>query len=259
MTLEAVLFDWAGTTVDFGCVAPTTMFVELFRRRGVALDAATARGPMGTHKREHIRQLCANPAVRAAWVAARDTPPTDADIDALYAEAEPLQVASIPAHAAPVPGLLDTVARLRAAGLRIGSTTGYNRAMLDALLPAAAAHGYAPDVAVPASEVPAGRPAPHLNWAAAMQLGVTRADACVAVGDTPVDMLAARAAGMWAVGVAVTGNEVGRTEAEWAALPSTTRDRLRARARERLLAAGAQVVIDGVWELVPVIEALARR
>lgn len=254
--VEAVILDWAGTTVDFGCRAPVGVFVELFRRRGVAISWDTARGPMGTHKREHIRRLCADPGVREAWVRARGAPPTDADVDAMYAEGEPLQVEVIPAHAGLVPGLLSVADGLRARGIRIGSTTGYNRVMLDALLPAAAAQGYAPEVAIPASEVPEGRPAPHLNWAAAMRLGVRRADACVVVGDTPVDMQAARAAGMWAVGVTVSGNEVGLAEAEWRALDLPEQERRRARARARLLGAGAQVVIDGVWELLPVVDAL---
>ena len=28
--IEAVLFDWAGTTMDFGCIAPAEVFVEVF-------------------------------------------------------------------------------------------------------------------------------------------------------------------------------------------------------------------------------------
>jgi len=31
MKLQAVIFDWAGTTVDYGCFAPVTVFVEVFR------------------------------------------------------------------------------------------------------------------------------------------------------------------------------------------------------------------------------------
>ena len=29
--IEAVIFDWAGTTVDFGCFAPVQAFVEVFK------------------------------------------------------------------------------------------------------------------------------------------------------------------------------------------------------------------------------------
>ena len=32
---DAVIFDWAGTTVDYGCFAPVQAFVEAFREFGV--------------------------------------------------------------------------------------------------------------------------------------------------------------------------------------------------------------------------------
>ena len=33
--LKAVVFDWAGTIVDFGCLAPMGVFVEVFASFGV--------------------------------------------------------------------------------------------------------------------------------------------------------------------------------------------------------------------------------
>ena len=33
--IEAVIFDWAGTTVDFGSLSPVGAFMEAFRRAGV--------------------------------------------------------------------------------------------------------------------------------------------------------------------------------------------------------------------------------
>ena len=46
--INAVILDWAGTTVDFGSFAPTQIFVEAFRRAfGVEITLAEARVPMG--------------------------------------------------------------------------------------------------------------------------------------------------------------------------------------------------------------------
>lgn len=69
--VEAVIFDWAGTVIDFGCMAPADAFIELFKRENVALTAAQAREPMGTEKREHIRRLLLIPAVAAGWQSAK--------------------------------------------------------------------------------------------------------------------------------------------------------------------------------------------
>ena len=255
---HTVLFDLAGTTIDCGCMAPVAVFIEVFRRRGVAVDVAAARGPMGTHKREHIRRMCADPAVAEAWVAARGAPPTDADIDAMYAEAEPLQVACLPEHAEPIPGFVSLAAALRAAGLRLGATTGYTAPMVEVLRPLIAGRGWAPDTLVCASDVPAGRPAPYMNQIAAMRLGAPNVSGCVVVGDTVVDMEAARNAGMWAVGVALTGNEVGLSWADLSGLPATERARLGGLAKARLEAAGAHLVIDTVADLPGALAILQR-
>lgn len=257
--IRAAVLDWAGTVVDHGCFAPVAVFVELFRRRGVEVTVGEARGPMGTHKREHIRRMCVDPGVRARWVARNGTPPTDADIDAMYAEGEPLQIACLPDHADPIPGALDAIRDLRLRGLRIGSTTGYNRAMLDVLVRVAADRGYSPEVAVAASEVSEGRPAPYLNWTALMRLGVYPPAEAVAVGDTVVDVLAARNAGMWAVGVTLTGNAVGIDATTLAAMgPSDRADAHEAAARD-LLAAGAHFVLPTLADLPGVVDVLDQR
>ena len=74
-------------------------------------------------------------------------------------------------------------------------------------------------------------------------LGVYPPAAVVAVGDTPADMLAAKNAGCVAVGVVDSGNEVGLSEAGFAALGDAERAMMRATACERLFAAGADEVV----------------
>ena len=32
--IQAVVFDWAGTIIDFGCFAPTTAFIDVFAEFG---------------------------------------------------------------------------------------------------------------------------------------------------------------------------------------------------------------------------------
>ncbi len=45
--LKAVVFDWAGTVIDFGSFAPMGVFVEAFSRFGIEVSIAEAREPMG--------------------------------------------------------------------------------------------------------------------------------------------------------------------------------------------------------------------
>ena len=53
--VKAVIFDWAGTLVDFGSIAPVIALSELFAKHGVSLTADEVRAPMGLLKRDHIR------------------------------------------------------------------------------------------------------------------------------------------------------------------------------------------------------------
>ncbi len=57
MKIEAVIFDWAGTTVDYGCFAPLEVFIKIFRKRGVKITDEEARKPMGLLKIDHVRAL----------------------------------------------------------------------------------------------------------------------------------------------------------------------------------------------------------
>jgi phosphonoacetaldehyde hydrolase len=255
--IEMVVLDWAGTAVDFGCLAPVGVFREVFRRHGVEVTLAEARGPMGTHKREHIRQVATLPRVQAAWREAHGVDVTAADVDAMYALATPLQVAVLPGYSTPIPGVVEMVARLRERGITVASNTGYNREMLDVVARCAAELGYAPDAAIAASEVPAGRPAPYMMWRLGERFGVTSAAAVVKVGDTPVDVHEGLNAGSWTVGIARTGNLVGLPEDELAALPVPEQAARVGAAREALLAAGAHIVIDSAATLDGALDTIA--
>ena len=136
--VQAVIFDWAGTTVDFGSLAPVTAFVQLFQANGIAITLDEARLPMGMEKREHIRRLCVLPEVAARWRKQYGTEPDDADIERLYRQFIPLQVEVIRQFAELIPGCLETITALRHRSIKIGANTGYSREMLDPLALAAA-------------------------------------------------------------------------------------------------------------------------
>jgi phosphonoacetaldehyde hydrolase len=257
--IQAVILDWAGTMVDCGSRAPMGAFVRAFQRFGVEIEVADARGPMGMAKRDHIRAVGAAPRVAAAWRARHGKNFGEADVDAIFAVFEPLNVASVEAHADFIPGALDAIAALRANGVRIGSTTGYTRPIMQRLLPLAAAAGYAPEVVVCAGDLPAGRPSPLMMWHAMAQMGVWPASTVVKVDDTLVGIGEGRAAGTWTVGVALTGNIAGLSAAELAALPDAERAALRVRATEEMQAAGADLVLDSVADLPAAVNDLQER
>ena len=92
--------------------------------------------------------------------------------DRLYREFIPLNAKIVAEYADLVPGVAETVADLRARGIKIGSTTGYTREIIVPILPLAADNGYAPDNLVCADDLPAGRPTPLGMYKCFVDLGV---------------------------------------------------------------------------------------
>ena len=247
--VQAVIFDWAGTTVDYGCFAPVAAFREAFADAGVTVDAAEIRAPMGQLKRDHLRAMLRDPGIAARWREAQGRDWTEADIDALNAAFERRLMATLENHATPLPGVPAVLDNLRRAGLKVGSTTGFTRAMLTVVARAAARWGYAPDFAVASDEVPAGRPAPHMIARNLAHFGIIDPRSVIKVGDTVVDIEEGKNAGVWSVGVLRGGSELGLREDEGTALPPDDLAARLATARQRLLAAGADAVLDHLTEL----------
>ena len=257
--LRAVVFDWAGTVVDHGSLAPMGVFVEAFQEFGVAISIEEARGPMGMAKRPHIAALMALPRISAAWAKQHGHAPTEADIDAVYNVFVPKNRAVAARFSDVIPGVADVVATLRAHGLKIGSTTGYTRDIMAEILPGAAAHGFAPDCLVCTGDTPDGRPTPFMLWKALTELGVYPPWLSVKVDDTEVGIAEGINAGAWTVGVSVTGNVFGHSLAETQAMAPEVFRRKRAEASARLSAAGAHYVVNGVADLLPVIAVIEGR
>jgi phosphonoacetaldehyde hydrolase len=214
---------------------------------------------MGLMKRDHIRQISQMEPVARQWRAVHGRTPDESDVGHLYDDFIPLQLAILADYADPIPGAVELAADLRRRGIKIGSTTGYNREMMLVLTREAARRGYAPDEWVCATDVPAGRPYPWMMYANEMKLGAYPPEAVVKIGDTIPDIDEGLNAGAWAIGVAQTGNEIGLTEKQVAELaPGEFEQRLE-NVRRRMAAAGAHAVVDGVWGCAPVIEEIGQR
>jgi phosphonoacetaldehyde hydrolase len=249
--VRAALLDWAGTTMDFGCMAPAVVFVKVFERAGVPITMDEARAPMGAHKRVHIQKITQLEPVRERWTARHGTPPAEADVDRMFADFVPLQLDCLSDYSAMIPGALEVVASLRARGIKIGSTTGYLRDMMEINLRDAKKQGYEPDSTVCASDVPAGRPYPYMCLQNVINLQVWPVEACVKVDDTVPGVEEGLNSGMWTIGLAVSGNEVGLSLADWKALPAAGQETRRRRAYDRMTMAGAHYVVDTIAEMLP--------
>jgi phosphonoacetaldehyde hydrolase len=251
---DLVILDWAGTMVDFGCQAPVKALLEAFAAEGVVIDVASARRDMGKSKVDHVRGLLQIPVVAAAWRSARGHVANDSDVELLMRRLGPLMRKHAAAAATLIPGAKDTVQRLRALGFKIASSTGYTREMMAPVLELVAAEGYVPDHLVCAGETPFGRPTPLMIYKACAELGVWPLSRVVKVDDAEAGIAEGKAAGAFTIGIAATGNTVGLSLDEWKALSANERTAYLESSERVLRAAGAELVIESIADLIPALE-----
>ena len=257
--LRAVILDWAGTTVDHGSFAPIRALQKIFADRGIEISEQEARRDMGILKKDHIRSLLGIPRIADEWQNRYRQAPGEEAVETLFSDFTPQQISCLADCSSVICGVTDSVKRLRDRGLKIGSTTGYTRPILDVLLPNAARQGYVPDFASCPDDVGAGRPFPWMIYENAVRMKVHPLQAIVKVGDTISDIEEGLNAGTWAVAVSQTGNMIGLTEDAWRALPQAERSARLLDARRKFLDAGAHYVIDTLPELDRILDEIEVR
>ncbi len=214
---------------------------------------------MGAHKRVHIQRISEIDTVRARWRETHGRDPDDDDVQAMFEDFVPLQLECLSDYSQLIPGTLETVAAMRQRGMKIGSTTGYMTEMMTINQADAARQGYAPDSTVCASEVPAGRPYPYMCLQNAINLEVTTVEACVKIDDTTPGLEEGLNAGMWSIGLAMSGNEIGLPLAEVEAMDPAEREAKRAQAYRRMYQVGAHYVVDSIADVLPCLDDIQDR
>jgi phosphonoacetaldehyde hydrolase len=257
--LKAVIFDWAGTMIDFGCMAPVNALIDAFGKYNVAITAIQAREDMGRAKRDHVAALLAKPAIAARWREVTGADPDLTAIDQIYDDLVPLMVDAAARSSKLIDGAVRLVENLRARGIKIGSGTGYTREMMEAIIPCAAAQGYAPDIIVCAHETKSGRPAPLMTWKALVELDAWPAHCCVKVDDAVVGITEGRLAGCWTIGLAASGNGLGLTVEELSHLDEATRREKISASANMLKAAGADYVVETIADVSDVLNDIETR
>lgn len=257
--LEAVVFDWAGTTVDYGCQGPIQAFMESFAALGVEVNLDEARESMGMRKRDHVAAMLAMPRIARLWRECYGDEPSEETVDKVYALVENIMLSVIQRYSVPIPGTLEAVDAMRRAGLRIGSCTGYPRAVAELLAERSKEFGYAPDVMVCATDVPKGRPAPDMCKEVLRLLNVSDPARAVKIGDTVNDVLEGLHAGMWVIGITLSGSLSGLSYEEVRALPPEDRDALHHRASHELIMAGAHFTAPDVKACLPLLREIEKR
>ena len=248
-SIRAVIFDWAGTTVDYGCFAPVKGFIDGYKSIGLDITLEMARKPMGLLKMDHTREIAKMLSV----------PVSEEQILEVYNKFEEILFGNIKDHCDIKDYVLETVDTLRKQGISIGSTTGYTSMMMEKVLPLAKKQGYSPDYCITPDQVTKGRPYPYMIWKNIMEFGIMNTRSVIKVGDTVADIEEGKNANCWTVGVITGSSELGLSREEVSQLDRNDLYKKKAKVRDTYTRAGADFIIDDMNELLPVVDEINTR
>ena len=257
--IEAVIFDWAGTTVDYGCFAPVQAFIEAFKEFGIEPTVAEVREPMGMLKWDHIHTMMQMPRITEEWKCVHGRMWDTKDVDAIYERSEKAIFKILHNFSTPKPFVLEAIDQLRAKGIKIGSTTGYTDEMMSYVVPAAKEQGYDPDAWFsPNSVNNMGRPYPYMVYKNMEALKVSSVDAVVKVGDTVADIKEGKSAGIISIGIVEGSSIMGLSEEEYEQLSDVQKEENIRRVQKVYESCGADYIIMNMSELPALIETIEK-
>jgi phosphonoacetaldehyde hydrolase len=253
--VKGLVLDWSGTTADIYVLAPAVVFVEVFKKHGVEISMAEARGPMGLRKDLHIKELTLVPEIAERWKGVHGSYPDQGSVDAMFADFVPMQLACLREYTTLLPHVAEVTQKFQKDGIKIGSSTGFVRSMVDVLEEDAKKQGYTPDASVAGDEVEHGaRPKPFMVYRNLDLMDIHPIQSVVKVDDTVSGVGEALEAGCWGVGIASYSNYMDIDSMEHAAsLSEAEMDRRLKITRDILRKAGAHYVIDTFDQLPEVI------
>ena len=253
--VQALILDWSGTTADAYVLAPAVVFVEVFKKAGVEISMTEARGPMGLRKDLHIKLLTEDPEIRDRWKAIHGKIPDQGDVDRMFEDFVPMQLDCLRKYTTLLPGVAEMTQAIQKQGIKIGSTTGFIRVMVDILEEDAKSQGYSPDASVAGDDVINGaRPKPFMVYRNLDMLDVHPIQSVIKVDDTLSGIGEALEAGCWGVGIARYSNYMNINSLEEAENMDPGDFQLRLeKTRQILRSSGAHYVIDEPLELLDVV------
>ena len=259
--VKALVLDWSGTVADAYVLAPAVVFAEVFKKHGVEISMFEARGPMGLRKDLHIKALTETPEIRHRWKEIKGKDPDQGDVDAMFEDFVPMQLDCLRQYTGLLPGVAEVVQRLQKQGIKIGSTTGFVRPMVDILEEDAKKQGYVPDASVAGDEVEHGaRPKPFMVYKNLDMMDVHPIQSVIKVDDTISGIGEALEAGCLGVGVSRYSNYMDVDSlADAESFSDEDMARRLDHTNEILQKAGAHYVIDSLADIEPVIEDVNRR
>ena len=263
--VRGLVMDFSGTTVDKYVIAPAVVFQEVFKKYGIDITMSEARGPpgtMGLGKDLHISILLQQPDIKSKWEAKYGRPSTDNDVQEIYRDFIPMQLAVLRRYGTLLPNTKEILEGLRKEkNIKVGVSTGFNRAMADILIEEAKKQGFVFDATAAGDDcINGARPKPNMLYKNLDIMDVSPIQSVVKIDDSSAGIGEGLSAGCWTVGIArwSTYMDINDLADEAKLSPHQLQEKLQ-RSRGILGKAGAHYVINEITELPSVINDINAR
>lgn len=249
--IKLIILDWAGTTIDFGSVAPVQAFIDSFEQFGIYPTIEEVRKPMGMRKIDHIKTMLQMPRIKNDWAKLYNRKPTNEDASKIFQVFEEKLFQVLGQHAEVKEGVIHCVEQFKKMGLKIGSTTGYTDEMMAVLLPIVKEQGYEPDYWVSADATNGkGRPYPYMIFRNMEHFGIINVKEVLKIGDTISDIEEGKNAGVISTGVIIGSSEMGLTREEFLLLSKEQQKEKCEETRRKYELAGADYIFEQLEDAV---------
>lgn len=248
--IDAVILDWSGTIVDYGCMAAEENYKEIFSEFGVELTTKEIRAKMGIEKVDHIRAILESDRVSKLWYKNTGIEPNEGDVRELNRRFEEKIFEKVEKYSAPKEYVRKTLETLRESGIRIGSTTSYSSDVMEFLTNIAAKKGVTVDCWINSDQVKGqGRPNPYMIFKNMEKMGIGSVHNVIKVGDTVNDIKEGINAGVAAIGVIDGSSEMGLSLTEFESLSDEDKNSARKKVYDKFKKAGADYIINNFSSL----------
>jgi phosphonoacetaldehyde hydrolase len=256
--IKLVIFDLAGTLVDYGCFAPVDAYIELFRRHGVEIGSYFVRKFMGLNKKEHLQCLAALPEVQTSWLKNYGVKISEFDLNTLYHEFLKILTDQMPLYSHLIDGAQEAIENIKSQQVKIAVTSGYPRFVVNIIAAELKKQGIIPDAIVSSSDVNLGRPAPEMIFECMKITNTQDFNQVINFGDTVHDVKSAVNAGVWSVGVLESGNLLGMAKDHKQLMSKSEWEFRREKARLKLVENGAHFVISAITDAWKIFQQINR-
>ncbi len=243
--IEAIILDWSGTLVDYGCMATEEIYREIFQEFNIELTTKEIRAKMGIEKVDHIRAILESNRVSELWLENTGMEPNEGDVRELNRAFERKIFEKVEKYSDPKEYVLNALETIRESGVRIGSTTSYSTEVMEFLTKIASKKGLEVDCWINADQVKGqGRPNPYMIFKNMEKMGIGSVRNVIKVGDTVNDIKEGINAGVITIGVIDGSSEMGLSYTEFEALNYGDQKILREKVANKFKSAGADYVIN---------------